>query len=627
MTIVTIPTSISTDSSGTFSAQITIPIGIAQGMSTISAIDDSGRVGSAAFNITASGLVTLNPKSGYVGTLVSVSGVGFSSSSVVTVQLNSRMLSTPNIMTNIDGTFSSTITIPTDMEEGSYTVHVTDQSGRIGSATFHVKTPEPLTLSKYSGIAGSIVNISGQGFTSSSSLTITFDSIALPANIITNGKGSFQATITIPKDALEGEHTILVTDPSGRTSSTLFSVKIASALSISPLMGPPGTEVTITGSKFITNSTLSIKFNDVNVPTFPSNVVSGVSGKFMAKFRISSNIVEGTYTISADDKTGALAVGDFSVTKDGFYITTSQTSTRAGTIVIRGSGFPPHTPIKIMFDDQIVSTTPLKINATRTGTFAATFNVPGIAPNGNHTISAIGNNATATAFLDLKRQYIDDRYGILISVVPEKYDFVHGETLMISGKVLALNNNLPLILKVVNPNNAACNFQQLPIDKEMNFRAASLKLDGPLCSIEGEYKITVFYGRGKALTKFKLGASDGELTGGKAEVINANLMQNGFRYDNRYTVDLDWATNAVLLRNNVNQTIAFNLMFVEYDANEITKKLSNVEVTLEPLEKDYVIAPYVPRIINGKPDGYLHVFAWTDINSPEVLHPGLYVPY
>jgi len=223
--------------------------------------------------------------------------------------------------------------------------------------------------------------------------------------------------------------------------------------------------------------------------------------------------------------------------------------------------------------------------------------------------------------------HVDDRFGILISVAPQKYDFAPGETVIISGEVHALRNGSPVLLKVFNSKNSACSFQQLSLDQDMKFKAQPIKLEGILCGVEGEYKITAHYGRGKALTKFNVAGSDDELTGGKAEVINAQVISELLRLDNKYPVDLDWATNAVLLRNNMNQTITLYLIFAEFDANEITKQLSYAEVTLEPFEKDYVVAPFVPQIIDGKPNGYLHVFAWTNLNAPTPLHPGLYVPY
>ena len=77
----------------------------------------------------------------------------------------------------------------------------------------------------------------------------------------------------------------------------------------------------------------------------------------------------------------------------------------------------------------------------------------------------------------------------------------------------------------------------------------------------------------------------------------------------------------------MNQTTTFYIIFAEFDTNEITKTLSYKEITLEPFRKDYVIAPFVPHIIDGKADGYLHIFAWTTLDDPTPLHPGLYIPY
>lgn len=223
--------------------------------------------------------------------------------------------------------------------------------------------------------------------------------------------------------------------------------------------------------------------------------------------------------------------------------------------------------------------------------------------------------------------HVDDRFGILISVVPQKYEFEVGETVLISGEVHALRNGAPILIKVFNPKNSACSFQQLPLDQNMKFKAQPIKLEGKLCNVEGEYAITAHYGSGKALTKFTVASSSNELTGGKAEVINAQIVSDFLNADNKYPIDLDWANNAVSLRNNMNQTVTFYIMFTEFDEKEITKKLLYQEVTLKPFERNFIIAPFVPQIINGKPNGYLHVFAWTALDDPTPLHPGLYIPY
>ncbi|MFQ5969929.1 MAG: hypothetical protein ACE5J2_05500 [Nitrososphaerales archaeon] len=223
--------------------------------------------------------------------------------------------------------------------------------------------------------------------------------------------------------------------------------------------------------------------------------------------------------------------------------------------------------------------------------------------------------------------HVDDRFGILISIVPQRYNFDYGETVLITGEVHALRSGSPLLLKVFNPKNSACSFDQLPLDKDMKFKAQPVKLTGAFCGIEGEYKITAHYGKGKALMKFNLAVSQDELSGGKAEVINAKILSDFLKDDNKYPVDLDLTSNAVFIRNNMKQTIAFYLMLAEFDAYENTKHISWKEVTLKPFEKHYIVPTFVPRMIDGKPNGYLHVFAWTELENPTPLHPGLYIPY
>lgn len=625
--LATTPSEIKTTPEGTFSALITIPIGIATGVGTITAIDSFDKTGSALFNVNESSSVMLSPTTGYSGSSINISGSGFSSNSIVTIKMGSEVLVTkpPTVKTGESGTFAATLTLPYTADTGAHKITVTDASGRNSSALLNISGPGPLSLSRASGVAGTNVTVVGMGFSPDSIVTMRFGSNSLNS-LKTDSQGNFKTTVTIPEDAPVGKYDISVRDEFGRASNSTFTVMVAGKITISPSKGPPGTEVTITGARFVNGTNVEIKFNELNVETFPPVIVNGRVGNFVAKFRV-PDVESGTYAVYAEDSFGVLATAMFTVKQDGLSLEVSQISNRGGLVEVMGEGFPPSSPVTIIFNGEPIITNPPKVNASRTGTFTASFIIPGTLANGSYEISASSNDVVATTTLELKRQYIDDRYGILISIVPEKYDFDVGETLTISGRVLALNNNFPLILKIITPANAACNFQQLYLNEDMTFTAQPVKLEGPLCSVEGEYKITAFYGKGKSLTKFRVAGYDDELTGGKASVINAHWIEEILRYDNKYTVDLDWATNAVLLRNNVNQTISFYLMFVEFDANEFTKNLSYQEVTLAPYERSYVVAPYVPQMKDGRPDGYLHVFAWSSMTEPKPLHPGLYIPY
>jgi hypothetical protein len=223
-------------------------------------------------------------------------------------------------------------------------------------------------------------------------------------------------------------------------------------------------------------------------------------------------------------------------------------------------------------------------------------------------------------------RHVDDGFGEVISASPQKYVFDAGEIVTIKGEVHALRNGYPVLVRVFNSDNGACNFQHLSLDNDMKFKSKPIKLDGYLCGINGKYKVTVHYGSAKAITEFYVGGSDIELTSGKAEVINAQIVSDFVKIDNKYPVDLYWSASSVLIRNNMNKTITSYIVFAEYDANETTKELSFTQVTLKPYKIEYTSVPFVPRIVDGKPNGYLHVFAWTSLDSPTPLHPGLYVP-
>ncbi len=625
--LVTDPASVVTSSTGTFTATISIPTGLA-GTKTISAIDSTGRPASAIFTAMKNPVVAVSPSSGTRSGIISVTGSDFIPNSSLTIKLDSAILT----VTKADslGNLGVSATLPRDASFGDHTISVIDSMGGASSTRLTVIKTGTVTLSAETGRVGTVVTISGSEYNPKTAVTIMFDS-AIIETAKTDATGSFSTNIIIPTKTQDGGHTINVVDAEGRTGLASFSVREPGFITITPTTGPPGTEVTISGWNYINGTKITInfgsQFSSDHVGTYPKELFGSALGRFIGKFRIPLNHTEGTFPVYAWDSTGRLGSALFTVASEGLALSLPNNNGKGGTVSMEGWGFPARGNVTITFDGEAMHTTPLKIITTRTGTFKASFVVPGNAPNGDHLIQAESRGIITNATLTLKRNYIDDRYGILISAFPQKYDFAVGETAEISGKVLALNNGLPLLLRIINPNGAACNVQQLYLDSNMDFEAEPIKLEGKLCSIEGEYKITAFYGKGKSLTKFDVAGFGDELTGGSAEVMNGQKVSKILRYDNKYTVDLDWANNAVRVRNNVNQTITLYLMFAEFDANEVTKKLSYNEITLGPFEHDYVVAPFVPQIIDGRPDGYLHVFAWTSLNDPTPLHPGLYVPY
>lgn len=83
--------------------------------------------------------ITLNPTEELSGTVVTVSGSGFASSSTITVNWNGEAMATDPETVTTDGTgsFNCEITVP-DTSHGEYSVVATDSETNSAEATFYV---------------------------------------------------------------------------------------------------------------------------------------------------------------------------------------------------------------------------------------------------------------------------------------------------------------------------------------------------------------------------------------------------------------------------------------------------------------------------------------------------------
>ena len=111
--------------------------------------------------------------------------------------------------------------------------------------------------------------------------------------------------MSVPSSAVIGNNSIVATDGDGNSASTSFIV-VLPTVSLNPGGGPVGTSVTISGSNFMPNSVITIKFRwQYNV-----NTLSTVSGAIPigTTFPIPSLYLLGTYTLNATDSFGNSSV-------------------------------------------------------------------------------------------------------------------------------------------------------------------------------------------------------------------------------------------------------------------------------------------------------------------------------
>ena len=603
-TVTTNPSTITTSSSGTFSASFAIPAGTTTGSHTVSATEGT-KTASATFTVSLTPTITLSPNSGAPSITVTITGTGFTANSAITVKFDSTTLATTpaSVTTSSTGAFSATITIPNNATTGSHTISATDASGKTGSAAFNITTSGTITLSPTGGIAGSTATISGSSFSSSSTVTIKFDGATLvtsPATITASTSGNFSATITIPTNSSVGSHTITVTDASGRTASAAFNVTTAGTITIAPTTGPSGTELTITGSNFAPNKKVIIKFGDTSVRTFPLDVVTSTSGTFVAKFDVPAGITGGSYTISATDETGRLGIATFTVLGQGASISLSPASGKAGTTVtVTGSGFASNVAITIKSDGNIVATNPATVTTTSTGAFTATITIPTTASAGNHMITASSNLNTATANFNVVTQTSQS------SIMLSPTSVTPGSSVTVSGS--SFTPNIGITVKLDN-----------------NIIATSITTSAGSFTITFNTPATITAG------SHTVSASDGtnsasamiSITGGTQEMMglsNLKIVDPMGLSISRVSAGMQILIQSDL-KNNQSTDQKFVYIVQVKDSEGAVIMVSWMSGTL-PAGKQYAVAQ--SWLVEEKGRYEIEIFTWESISNPAVLAPSL----
>jgi hypothetical protein len=393
--VTTTPASITTTSTGTFSATFTVPSSSGLGRATVRAASGSS-AGTAIFTVTDQPSIILSPSSGPGGTQVTVTGSNYPASAAIAITFGGSGVTTSpaTITTTSAGAFTAAFNVTSSTTSGAKTVTAATTSGpaATASATFTVSTPS-ITLSPTSGHAGSTVTVTGSNYPVSSRIQITFNATNV-ATATATSTGSFSTTFTVPSSAGAGRATVNAT--SGTASSTAtFDVTPMPSIALSPTSGPPGVQVTVTGSNFPASSTVTIIYDSSPVTTTPANVTTSSTGTFSAVFAVPASAT-GDHTVNATSG-AAKGTATFTVTSPPA-ITLSPTSGTAGTqVTVTGSNFPPASTVTIRFNGTSVTTNPATITSTSTGNFSATFAVPSSATAGPNTVRASGGSASATA--------------------------------------------------------------------------------------------------------------------------------------------------------------------------------------------------------------------------------------
>lgn len=295
-----------------------------------------------------------------------------------------------------------------DVHGGNYYVYATyyphdDQIVEIRGFTVLDGEIEP---DPEEGIVGTEVTISGEGLRPEQQITVTYDDeeIAIASgDSQTNDEGSFTCTIIIPESTL-GSHTITVTDVSGNNPETEFTVK--PAITIYPATQEAGKEVNVSGTGFGRRKTITINFNDSEVPTTPEVVSTNSFGSFNCSFLVPLHDSFGPVTIEVFDSGCNSCVAQLIVLA-GISLSPATSTASPGhvgmEINIHGVAFTPNATIEITYSNND-ETIPIATDSTDDyGSFQVYFTIPPSSA-GDHDITVTDGISTAIVTFIMESQ-------------------------------------------------------------------------------------------------------------------------------------------------------------------------------------------------------------------------------
>lgn len=336
-----------------------------------------------------SGEIVLDPDEGVVGTEVDVTGEGFDDDEDIEIEYDSDDI-TDDIIdgeaeTDNDGEFEFTIVIP-ESAAGTHTITVTGEDSESEATAEFTVEPE-ITLSPTSGPPGTEVTVTGTGFGNRSDIEyVEFDNDDVDiesGDDDTNRYGSFKFTFLVPAEDL-GTYDLEVEDEDGNNDKAEFNIFAAAAASLNLTTGYVGTEVTVSGTAFKSNNTVTITLDNKEVAT----ATTTSDGSFSASFNVPP-CPGGTHVVRISDGTSS--------TTANFVLNSSAALSEiegsvGNEVTVSGTGFKASSPISITFDNKQVATA----NTGDSGSFNTSFTVP-VHVAGTYKVRISDGTNTASA--------------------------------------------------------------------------------------------------------------------------------------------------------------------------------------------------------------------------------------
>ncbi len=327
----------------------------------------------------------VSPASGGRATNVTVSGFNFDSFEGDRVYIffnDVAIISSPVVVS--DGTFETSFNVPDTAEPGVSSVIVLSDLGSLLTEVLFTVTPPAIILDIPSGVVGTVVTVSCEGFYADRMVVFTYDHGIRDkqGETIASPTGACTFDLLIPSGEA-GRHTVVAQNAQGDTASAYFEV-LPSGI-ITPLQGPGGLIVTIIGSGFAPDREITIDFHQNRISYAKTNRTGDFDGTFKVPV-----LAAGVHPLTIEDAAGNQAEGRFTIIP-GTAVTPSAGSVGEETVV-NATGFASDQMVTIRYDGVEVART----QADEVGSLAAAFNVP-VSIHGEHTITITDGTETQEA--------------------------------------------------------------------------------------------------------------------------------------------------------------------------------------------------------------------------------------
>ena len=312
-----------TDEYGTWTATFIIPESVGGDHDIDAKGDDTAYADVDEVEFKVKPRISLNPKSGSVGDIVTVTATGFEDEEAsIKIKYDDEVV--PQIEeaeTDDLGSWTATFEVPPSVE-GSYKVDARGkytEYGEVADVTFKVAPGvrlAPATSSTSPGHVGLTITVTGGGFDPGVSLTITYGNQT--ASTATTSEGNFPSTGTVTFEAkgIHGAQEVVVEDGLGHVlASETFFMEENSPPAPEPLSPANGTGVGFVGKV---------------TPTFEWSKVTDVSGIDSYELQISTNSTSFTVPVvslgipsenvtSLDDTISYTLPGDYALSGGTYY--------------------------------------------------------------------------------------------------------------------------------------------------------------------------------------------------------------------------------------------------------------------------------------------------------------------